>query len=349
MENINLKEISKIISTKLNRTIDIYKIEDSENGFHSKGYKLISSDGQAFFLKKIKSHDVGFEYPDQKVASLIVSDGMSLRACCEPRPLGVIVGNGEDLVEVPNIDEDSKIFQIQEFESNGASYQSLLLQRKDKKNVDQEDLNELNKITDFISRLHKKKHPSSDEEYLKLVYNASLRKLITHPELALAHLVSFGDSHPILPRSKHGQYLELMLKLIYKWENRSDRLVALHGDFWGSNLFFKDDGSIWVIDYSRIPWGDRGIDVGWWLSEYLWLYHETQNKYFQDLGEKFLDLYIQKTGDIGIRQAVSLVMGLKGILRISPKFYPDLDEEIGRRFFINILEILKRNELTWSD
>ncbi|MFH2232579.1 MAG: phosphotransferase, partial [Patescibacteria group bacterium] len=146
----------------------------------------------------------------------------------------------------------------------------------------------------------------------------------------------------------HGNYIGLMLNLIHKWKDRCDRLVALHGDFWGTNLFFKKDGSIWVIDYSRIPWGDRGIDIGWWLSQYLWFYHETQNEYFKELGEKFLDMYEKKSGDKEIRRAVSLALGLMGIIYISPRFYPDLNMEIGKKFFYNILEILNVNQFVWK-
>ena len=113
-------------------------------------------------------------------------------------------------------------------------------------------------------------------------------------------------------------------------------------------LFFKKDGSISVIDYSRIPWGDPGIDVGWWLSQYLWLYHETKNEYFKKLGEEFLNMYVQKSGDKEIRQAVSLTLGLMGVIYVSPRLCPNLDIKIGKKFFENILEIMKKNQFVWK-
>ncbi|OGZ42188.1 MAG: hypothetical protein A3C80_04380 [Candidatus Ryanbacteria bacterium RIFCSPHIGHO2_02_FULL_45_43] len=346
--NIDLQKISSLISQKLDRTVELVGIEKIGSGYHSDGFKLTAKDGHSFFLKRIKSHDLGFEIPERKVMSLLISNGMYRRSGFQPQSVGVILENKDEAGIIPEVNEETAIYHVQEFQSDSVSYWSLLQEKKRKAKVDEKDLAELEKITDYIIAIHQVKHASQDLERLKSVYNDGLRSVLTSPELTVMLLHDFSDTHQLLPAGEHGNYVGLMLNLIHKWKDRCDRLVALHGDFWGANLFFKKDGSIWVIDYSRIPWGDRGVDIGWWLSQYLWFYHETQNEYFKELGEKFLDMYVEKSGDKEIRQTVSLVLGLMGIIYISPRFYPDLNMEIGKRFFDNILEILRGHQFVWK-
>ncbi|MFA5126854.1 MAG: phosphotransferase [Patescibacteria group bacterium] len=348
MPEINLEKISLLISQKLKEKIEIVDIEKIGSGYHSDGFKLTSKENRNFFLKRVKSHDYGFEIPERKLNSLLVSNGMYRRSGMSPRAIGVVINNQNEAVIMPELDENSEIYHIQEYKTNGASYWSQLESRKAKNRLDQQDLEDLEKITDYICRLHKVKYPSQDIEQLKIVYNDGLRSVITNPELTIMLLHDFDDRHPILPAREHGKYVGLMLNLMHLWKDRYDRLSALHGDFWGANLFFDQDGSIWVIDYSRIPWGDPGLDVGWWLAQYLWLYHETNNEYFKESGEKFLEIYIRKTGDKEIRQAVSLVMGLCGIIYIAPKFYPQLNLKPAKTYYKNILAILKNNQFIWK-
>ncbi len=348
MDNIDLQKISSLITQKLNKKVEIIGIEKIGSGYHSDGFKLTTKEGHNFFLKRVKSHDLGFEIPERKVMSLLISNGMGYRSGLEPKPIGVILDNKNETGIIPEITEETAIYQVQEFQSEGISYESLLKDKKEKIKVDETDIAELEKITDYLVKIHKIKHPSKDTERLKSVYNDGLRNVLTNPELTIMLLHDFTNSDKILPAKEHGNYVGLMLTLIHKWKDRHERLVALHGDFWGANLFFKKDGEIWVIDYSRIPWGDAGVDVGWWLSRYLWFYHETQNEYFKELGEKFLDMYERKSNDKEIHQAVSLVLGLMGIIMISPRFYPNLDTVIGKRFFDNIVDILKNSQLIWK-
>lgn len=344
---IDLQKISTLISKKTSQEVNIVAIEKIGSGYHSDGFKMTAQDGQLFFLKRIKSHDLGFEVPERKVASLLVSQGMNERINICPKSIGIILDNGEDAGMIAKVNESTAIYQVQEFQPEGVSYWSLLQEKKLKTKVDEQDTHELQKIVEYIDMVHRIKHDAADSERQRSVYNDGLRSILTNPELTIMLLHDFSDSHAILPAREHGAYIGMMLSLMHKWKDRHDRLSALHGDFWGANLFFRQDGSVWVVDYSRIPWGDPGLDIGWWLSQYLWFYHETGNEYFKELGEKFLDLYVEKSGDQEIRQAVSMVLGLMGIIFISPRFYPNLNVDIGKGFFVNIVEIIKNNQFIW--
>ncbi|MDD2758033.1 MAG: hypothetical protein PHD72_01505 [Patescibacteria group bacterium] len=348
MDNIDLKKISELLANQTGHSVQIEKIEKVGSGYHSDGFKLVAADGRCYFLKKVKSHDLGFELPERKIMSLLVSNGMCNRANIGSKCLGVVLGNGDEVKMLPEVNEATEIYHLQEYEPEGTSYWSLLQARKNRAAIEPEDLSELEKITDYISAVHRVKHPSSDAGQLKAVYNDSLRAVLTNPELAIMLLSDYTDSHPLLPAGEHGAYVGLMLNLMYQWKDRSDRLTALHGDFWGANLFVRKDGSVWMIDYSRIPWGDPGIDIGWWLAQYIWFYHATGNQYFKTMGDKFLELYIAKTNDQEIKQTVALSLGLLNIIFLSPRFYPDLDLSVGKSFFDNIVAILKKGTFIWT-
>jgi Phosphotransferase enzyme family len=348
MPEFDQEKISALIAARLGRRFDIIKIEDAGSGYHSNGYKITSAQGEALFLKRVKSNDFGFEIPERRLSSFLVSHGMAARSGLDPQPVGVIVKNTKESMMIPDVNEGVEIYHIQNFESDGVSYWKLLQSKKEKTKVDATDIVELEKVIDFISSVHALKHPTADEAHKKAVYNDSLRSVLTHPELAITLLQGFTKDHPILPTKDHEWYVGRMLDVIHEWKDRSERLTALHGDFWGSNLFFRKDGSVWVIDYSRIPWGDPGIDIGWWLASYLWFYHETQNPYFKALGEKFLDLYVQKTHDPEIREATALVMGLMGIIFTTTQFHTDLNIPVAKRFIKVIKKILKEKKFVWE-
>ncbi len=343
----DLKKLSKLISQKLNRKLTIKKIEKIGSGYHSDGFKLILENGRPLFLKKLKSYDLGFEYPERRISSLLISHSMAKRIKFSPQPIGIILENKNESFVIPEISEETRVYQVQELEKEGVDYWTLLQLKKNKKQIDGEDLQELSKIIDYITRVHNIKHPFTDKNRLRAVYNDAIRSVLTHPELTLMFLSEFPKNHPIFPLQKQREYLKLAWNLLMKWKDRCDRLTALHGDFWGANFFFKKDKSTWVIDYSRIPWGDPGIDIGWWFGQYLWFYHETKNEYFKKLGEKFLELYIQKTKDKEIIKASSLAMIFLGVIYITPRFHPDLDIKIGKRFFKNVIEIIKNNKILW--
>ena len=350
-EEISKEVFQDLLQEKFGNAFSIQSIEKTGSGYHSDGFKITTKD-QVFFMKKFKSHDLGFAYPERKVFSLLVSQAMGKRSSQKPSPLGVVLVNKKEgkkkAMILPEIRDDTEIYHIQEFASGGDSYYSMLQKRKEKLEVDATDHKEIDKIVSYLASLHAQKYPSSDSSRLKEMYNDGIRSVLSNPELTLMLLHDFDEHSPLLDRNAQKEYLGLMYDVIHRWKNRSDRLCALHGDFWGTNFFLREDGSTWVADYSRIPWADPGIDVGWWLAQYLWFYHETRNPYFKELGELFLQQYERKTGDKEIRSAVALAFGFLGLVYIFPKFYPQLDIELGKRFIAHVMNILDKGRFTWE-
>ena len=348
-DQINLAALSRAYSDKMGRKITFTGIQKIGSGYHSDGFQLTSSDGRSFFVKYLRSHDLGFEFPERKVMSLMVSHGMGRRARSDTASLGAIIIDGDDGLVLPEITDTMKIYHLQEFAGTGTSYSTVLKKNLKKKEVDDTDRRQLSAIADRLVNIHSVKHPSKNKDQRTAVYNDGLRNMLTHPELSIMVLSEFPADHPILNLKGQQEMISLMYGNIKAWMGRSDRLTALHGDFWGANIFFREDESIFIIDFSRIPWGDPAIDVGWFIAEYLWYYHLTGNPYFKELAETWLDIYGEKSGDKEIRKAIPLVLGWIGIVQIYPRWFPDIDVAVGRTFIGHIKAILKHKELIWKN
>ena len=271
---------------------------------------------------------------------------MMKRAGVHPSSVGVILENTE-MEFIPPLDESTQIYNLQEFGGRGKSYWDMLASKAKKKKVDKEDIEELKKIIDFIAKIHKIKHPSKDKKQLTAVYNDSLRAVIGHPEYLLMFLHDIPDDYPVLPPSKQGKFVALMIENMHYFKNHPERLTALHGDFWGANLFFKKDGGIYAVDYSRMPWGDPAFDVGFWASQYIFRWHLTRNDYYKELCEKFLEMYIEETGDKEIRNSIIYSLGLVVVIYVSPKFIKDLDIDVRKRYYDHVVKMLKKEEFFW--
>ena len=350
MQEINLATFSDLVSEKLGRKVVFVEAEKIGSGYHSDGFKLKTADGEFFFVKYIKSHDLGFEFPERQAMTLMVSTGMGRRASGDnPAPVGTVVLDGEKSMMLPELGETSKIFHIQEFGGDGTSYSKILENNMNKSSVDDEDRAQLSAIADALVKIHSVKHPSADKARLDAIYNDGIRNMLTHPELSMMVLSDFPVDYPVLDLEGQKEIISLMYENIKAWMGRSDRLTALHGDFWGANIFLRDDGSVFIIDFSRIPWGDPAIDAGWFLAELLWYYHLTGNPYFRELSEEWLKIYQEKSGDTELRKVLPLVIGWVGIVQVYPRWFPDIDVAKAKKFMEHIKEILRRKEFVWDD
>lgn len=349
MEHIDLAVFSRLASKKLKKEVEFSEVEKIGSGYHSDGFKLTTSEGESYFLKYVHSHDLGFEFPERQIASLLVSNGMGERVKNNPPSVGVIVTTDEDEVILPKINEFTKVFHLQEFGGTGLSYSSYLEKNLDKKAVDDEDREKLSAIADALIKIHSVKHPSKNENRLKKVYDDGIRNVLTNPELSIMVLSEFPVDYSVLDLEGQKEIMGLMYENIRNWMGRSDRLTALHGDFWGANIFFREDESLFIIDFSRIPWGDPAIDVGWFIAQYLWYYHETGNPYFKELAETWLQIYEEKSGDKELRKALPLVIGWTGIVQIYPRWFPDIDVKVATKFINHIKIILEKKEFVWND
>jgi hypothetical protein len=345
VDGIDLETISKSVSDKLNEPVVFVEIQKIGSGFHATGYKLIAKDGRAFFIKKVTTTTIGLEFPERRLSSLLVGHNMAVRSGQKPQPIGLFIETDGKTVAMPELREHTNFYHVQEFQEGGTNYMALLEQRVDKTAVDELDRLETTNMVDIIAAVHAVKYDSNDVKQKKAVYMAGLRGELIHPELILTFMHELDETHLILPPSKQGEFLSLYIKLIHDWKDREDRLCALHGDFWGANMLVQKDGTAWTIDFSRIPWGDPGIDIGRWMGQYVWMYLTTKNEYYKELGELFLSTYEKKTGDLEIRHALSL--GYLFDAFIYPVHYDSADLTVRKKMFVHGCELLRHGEFFW--
>ena len=343
------EELERILSSKIGKNIKIKEIIEIGTGYHSDGFKVITNEDKQFFLKRIKAHDVGFEFPERKLASLLTSHSMTNRVKSKENlnSIGVFIYNKE-IECIPEINENTQIYQIQEFGGEGKSYLKILDEKNKKQVVDDTDKLEIDKIIDYIIEIHKIKHPSDDIKILNAVYNDFLRNIIGHPEYILQLFHDMPKDNIVLSPEKQGEYLSLMIEYMHYLKNRSHRLTAIHGDFWGANVFFKENREIFVIDHSRMPWGDPGFDIGLFFGRYLIKYHSTKNPYFKELGNYFLNEYIKKTGDKDIFDNIVYTLGLIAVIYSSPLHVPDITDETRKSVYEHVVKMLKENRFFWE-
>ncbi len=238
---------------------------------------------------------------------------------------------------------------MQEFEDfSSDNYWNALNLKKGNKKVLKEDKEETRKIAELLFAIHNTSTSLSDPILKNRMYNDGLYSVFTAQDLYFFFLHTFDKNHPFFPPSKHGKYTSEMINLFHEFKDNGNRLKPLHGDFWGTNLHKKKDESWYVVDYSRIPYGEPGVDVSAWIAQYLWLYHETGNKIYKDLGEEFLKHYEKISGDKKIRTFMSLPMGLWGLIWVNPHFYPERTGNKARLFFKTIIKIIKNKKFCWE-
>lgn len=350
MTTKELKKLGEAVSKHLKREVEFVAVETMKGGFQSDAFKVTTRSGEVFFVKKMKTNgEAGFELPERHLYSYAVGHGMAKRAGVTPEPVGLVLMRGEDVHTFPHLDDETALYHVQAFAGDlGEGYWSRLEGKVSKKKIDAEDVAEIRAITDLIVGIHGGSTPSSDSKVLQTIYNDSLQSVIAYPGMFFMFLSDFGGKHMLLPRSKHGAYVASILSVLYSWEHRGDRLRPLHGDFWGSNIFLNADGKATAVDFSRIPYGEPGIDIGYFVAQYLWFYHETGNAYFKKLGELFISEYSKKSGDTEIRNALCVPLGLLALLYINPRFHPDNKKKTEKSFFETILKILKTKKFGWG-
>ena len=338
------KKASLLLSRILKRPVRVLAISPVGSGYHSKGYK-IKTPGKDYFIKQVISHDLGFEFPERKLSALVLSESMNKRARAFPRSLGVLAKNKRAEL-LPAMTDATAFYHVQEYGGDGTSYLQILNDRRLRTRMDQEDVHELDQIISFIARIHRIKHSVKDRKQLDAIYNDYLRNVIGHQEYAIQLLHAFPADAPILSPRKQAAYLGLLLEQMHHWKGRSDRLRALHGDFWAANAI-KAGERIYFVDYSRMPWGDPAMDVGFWIALYVFMWHKTGNRYYRELADTFLKLYVQKTHDKEILKAISYPLGLVAIMYAHPTWVPGIAPRVRRSFFDHIVLMLKRKEFFW--
>lgn len=128
-------------------------------------------------------------------------------------------------------------------------------------------------------------YPEKEEEYLNLFVDTQMKIL--------------SNSVPLLNRIKDKFRRKLSnainidentrYELMQRLEGMKNHTKLCHGDFNPSNVIIKDDGQVYVIDWSHVTQGNASADAA---RTFLLFSIEGKN----ELAEKYINLFSEKSG-----------------------------------------------------
>jgi hypothetical protein len=200
------------------------------------------------------------------------------------------------------------------------------------------DLARADALCDYLAGIHGV--PGSDPG----LYVRRIRELVGHGEC----IMGIADGYP----AGHGTITPEMLEGIerrcvsWRWrlKGRTHRLRQVHGDFHPYNILFTEGADFRVLDRSRGEWGDPADDVTALAGNYLFCSLQRTGRLaggFEVLFRRFFDRYLERTGDRELLEVAAPFFAFRGMVMASPVWYPRLDEEIRRKLFTFVYEVLE--------
>ncbi len=241
-------------------------------------YKVELENWQKIVLKFINNQQVwGFEYPLEVVKSIAISD--------------LMMQNAEKINKV----KSRWVYNV------GNIYVHMMdfVAGRKMKLEDLLDKSLIFAIASKIAHIHlywKSITGSFEKANKKFFYKRWFREVFANNET----LLSIYENRYIESDYKNlwWKVFNLILKKYNEYISKgdSDRLTILHGDFWYDNIIISQS-DIYFIDFSRIPYGDPGIDVGRFIGEIFVQYIISEDKKWLNSIRLFLEKYLDITKD----------------------------------------------------
>lgn len=194
-------------------------------------------------------------------------------------------------------------------------------------------------LAGYLADIHAKKSNNPG------LYIRRIRDLIGHGECIMGLI----DSYPAdwaFPYA--GALKDIEMKCVdWRWKlrGRENRLCVEHGDFHPWNILFMDDKStdFMVLDRSRGEYGEAADDVAGLSINYIFYALQHTGSFegpFKELYLRFMNAYLEKTGDAGLMSVIQPFYAWRGLVVASPIWYPNLADDIRRQLFKFINNVL---------
>lgn len=268
--------MKELVSKYLNK--EVLNVDIIANGYLSSAYKITTAD-KVYVLRTSKDAVSWYEYEWDVLRTYLISDAMFKRSYefnwCNSYGVLFIDNAPYHLMDYV----EWEILGISEYDD----YKIVQVAKK-------------------IAILHswwKETLKNLETEEFNRLYKRSIREYLTNHETIL----SLYDQEPLNDslNSIKKKILNLM-RTRYLWlidDFDWSRVTTLHWDFWHSNIIFNGTNPIF-IDFSRIPFGEPGIDIGHFIVNLEIEYMLTWNCKYLNWKKLFLDTYIEFSGDSDI-------------------------------------------------
>lgn len=128
-------------------------------------------------------------------------------------------------------------------------------------------------------------HPEKEDEYLQLFIDTQMKILSNSVPLLNRIKDKFRRKLSNTTNIEENVKYELMQRL----EGMKNHTKLCHGDFNPSNIIIKENGDIYIIDWSHVTQGNASADVA---RTFLLFSIEGKN----ELAEKYINLFSEKSG-----------------------------------------------------
>lgn len=220
------------------------------------------------------------------------------------------------------------------------------------------DLTMAKGLARWLAEIHAQKKDDPD------LYYRHVRNLLGASECIMG-LIDEAFPHPcaFVPDA---DFIRLEKRLIdWRWRLRgfAHRLSAVHGDVHPWNILVdgpdKEDRDFSVLDRSRGEWGEPASDVASLAANYL-LFGLLQNPDaarpgplfqgpFAELWTALFENYLAASGDADMLRALAPFFVFRGLVIVSPEWYPNHPEPVRRALLRFIDRVLEDEVFDWRN
>ncbi|MEW6189513.1 MAG: aminoglycoside phosphotransferase family protein [Actinomycetota bacterium] len=289
-------------------------------------------------LETMKAEGFGHDHFSDRACSLLLAHSTYNKL---PKHISSLdVGAFTRTGSLISLGEAVEFFLLDEY-IEGKEYFHDLERIKEQETISEEDVMRAQVLSDYLVEIHTLK-----KDDLQL-YTRRIRDLVGHGECIMGLIDSY-------PRDWHfvaeDFFQKVEVKCIeWRWriKDKGYRLSQVHGDFHPWNVLFKSGLDFWVLDRSRGEWGEPADDFTAMSINYIFYslqkYGELKEP-FRNLFLKFVQNYLEKTGDEEIFLVCQPFYAWRGLVIASPIWYPNLADDVRKKLFnfiINVLDVEK--------
>ncbi len=212
------------------------------------------------------------------------------------------------------------------------------------------DLDMAKSLARWLAEIHARKKDDPD------LYYRHVRNLLGASECIMG-LVDEAFPHPC-EFMADADFVRLEKRLIdWRWRLRgfADRLSVVHGDVHPWNILVDGKGNFSVLDRSRGEWGEPASDVASLAANYL-LFGLLQNPEEARLSGPFAELwdalfaeYLSVSGDEGLLRALAPFFVFRGLVIVSPEWYPNHPAPVRRALLRFLTRVLEDEVFDWRN
>ncbi len=352
---MKINMVKKYLDELFNTDVELLKVEELGGAVYDKeeikgyGYGTpllitirIKDIVKKFVLSTVNPGQFGHEYMSDRAGILIWNHIAfnKLPRHVKSIDLGYFTKNSE----LKSIDTPEEFFQLIEY-AEGKEYFHDLDRIGRIGQLSDLDVKRAEALAEYISNIHSIKKNDF------LLYRRRIRDLIGHGEAVMGLIDSYKGDEKFLEKN---ELKEIEMKCVeWRWRIREKgyRLSQVHGDYHPWNILFTGDLDFMVLDRSRGEWGEPADDIAALTINYLFfslIYHGKLRETYKMLWNKFIETYLNKTGDEELFRVIQPYYAWRGLVVANPIWYPNLDYRIRRMLFNFIHSILEVEYLDYK-